>query len=165
LKKKSLCNSCLSLKAVVDSGALDALVTCLEEFDPSVKESAAWALGYIARHNAGLYFLSFRSSTWHSCVAELAQAVVDVGAVPLLILCVQEPELSIKRIAASSLSDIAKHSPELAQTVVDGGAIAYLAQLISSDDAKLKRQVFSAFAQVCLISNVTMSLIGVFASF
>ena len=28
--------------AVVDSGALDALVTCLEEFDPSVKEAAAW---------------------------------------------------------------------------------------------------------------------------
>ena len=38
---------------VVDSGALDALVICLEEFDPGVKESAAWALGYIARHNAG----------------------------------------------------------------------------------------------------------------
>lgn len=26
----------------MDSGALDALVTCLEEFDPSVKEAAAW---------------------------------------------------------------------------------------------------------------------------
>jgi hypothetical protein len=38
-------------KAVVDSGALHALVACLEEFDPGVKESAAWALGYIARHN------------------------------------------------------------------------------------------------------------------
>lgn len=37
----------------MDSGALDALVICLEEFDPGVKESAAWALGYIARHNAG----------------------------------------------------------------------------------------------------------------
>lgn len=32
-------------QAVVDSGALDALVTSLEEFDPSVKDSAAWALG------------------------------------------------------------------------------------------------------------------------
>ena len=40
-------------KAVVDCGALDALVICLEEFDPGVKEAAAWALGYIARHNAG----------------------------------------------------------------------------------------------------------------
>jgi len=40
-------------QAVVDCGALDALVICLEEFDPGVKEAAAWALGYIARHNAG----------------------------------------------------------------------------------------------------------------
>jgi len=35
--------------AVVDSGALEALVICLEEFDPSVKEAAAYALAYIAK--------------------------------------------------------------------------------------------------------------------
>ncbi len=40
-------------QSVVDCGALDALVICLEEFDPGVKEAAAWALGYVARHNAG----------------------------------------------------------------------------------------------------------------
>ena len=38
----------------MDCGALYALMICLEEFDPGVKEAAAWALGYIARHNAGL---------------------------------------------------------------------------------------------------------------
>jgi len=26
----------------------------LEEFDPGVKEAAAWALGYIAKHNTEL---------------------------------------------------------------------------------------------------------------
>lgn len=41
-------------QAVVDCGALDALVICLEEFDPGVKEGAAWALGYVARHSAGM---------------------------------------------------------------------------------------------------------------
>ena len=46
----------------MDSGALDSLVTCLEEFDPGVKEAAGWCLGYIAGHNA-----------------ELAQQVVDAG--------------------------------------------------------------------------------------
>lgn len=56
----------------MDSGALDSLVACLEEFDPGVKESAAWAMGYIAGHNA-----------------ELAATVVDSGAVALLVLCVQ----------------------------------------------------------------------------
>ena len=40
-------------QAVVDSGSVDALAACLEEFDPGVKESAAWALGYIARHSGG----------------------------------------------------------------------------------------------------------------
>jgi len=45
-------------QSVVDCGALDALVICLEEFDPGVKEAAAWALGYIARHNAGKYVIN-----------------------------------------------------------------------------------------------------------
>lgn len=40
-------------QAVVNSGALNALISCLEEFDPGVKEASAWALGYIARHNGG----------------------------------------------------------------------------------------------------------------
>jgi len=118
-------------QAVIDSGALDALVVCLEEFDPGVKEAAAWSLGYVAGHSA-----------------DLAQQVVDAGAVPLLVLCVQEPELSLKRIAASALSDVAKHTPELAQAVVDAGAVAYLAPLVVSQDAKLKRQVCSALAQI-----------------
>jgi len=62
---------------------------------------------------------------------------------------VQEPELSLKRVAASALSDICKHSPELAQAVVDGGAVAYVAPLILSPDGKLKRQVCSCLAQIC----------------
>ena len=57
-------------------------------------------------------------------------------------LCIQEPEMSLKRISASALSDISKHLPELAQTVVDAGAIAYLAQMIHSSDAKLKVNAF-----------------------
>ena len=59
-------------QSVVDCGALEALVSCLEEFDPGVKEAAAWALGYIARHNE-----------------QLAQSVVDAGAVPILVLSIQ----------------------------------------------------------------------------
>lgn len=73
-----------------------------------------------------------------SSQSELSQAVVDAGAVPLLVLCIQEPEIALKRIAASALSDISKHSPELAQTVVDTGAIAHLAQMILNPDTKLK---------------------------
>eukprot|EP00455_Lapot_gusevi_P054943 TRINITY_DN8894_c0_g1_i12.p1 TRINITY_DN8894_c0_g1~~TRINITY_DN8894_c0_g1_i12.p1 ORF type:complete len:359 (+),score=103.50 TRINITY_DN8894_c0_g1_i12:30-1079(+) len=73
---------------------------------------------------------------------------VDAGSVAQLVLCLQEPELTLKRIAASALSEIAKHSPELAHAVVDAGAVAYLAPLIQHPDAKLKRQVCSALAQI-----------------
>ena len=64
--------------------------------------------------------------------------MVDAGAVPLLLMCLQEPEIALKRIAASTLSEVSKHTPELAQAVVDNGAIAHLAQMILSKDPKLK---------------------------
>ncbi|CAJ1442488.1 unnamed protein product, partial [Effrenium voratum] len=100
-------------------------------FDPSVKEAAAWALGYIAKHSQ-----------------ELAQSVVDAGAVPLLVLAFQEPDLTLKRISASALSDVAKHSPELAQLVVDAGATSLMVKEVSNSDAPLKRQVCSCLAQI-----------------
>ena len=43
-------------QSIVESGALEALVVCLEEFDPSVKEASAWALSYIAKHTTELAF-------------------------------------------------------------------------------------------------------------
>jgi len=78
--------------------------------------------------------------------------VIDAGAVPLLILCLQEPELALKRVAASSLSDVCKHSLELAQTVVDAGAIAHLAQMILNPDAKLKVTA-STYSRVLMNSD------------
>ena len=62
----------MHFQAVVDCGALEALVTCLEEFDPGVKESAAWALGYVARHNAGTKsFTSIFNNTSYCIVKQL----------------------------------------------------------------------------------------------
>lgn len=51
---------------VVDNDGLQTIVECLEDFDPQVKEAAAWALGYIARHNKSL-----------------AQTAVDAGKIIL----------------------------------------------------------------------------------
>ncbi|XP_061578243.1 sperm-associated antigen 6-like [Cololabis saira] len=118
-------------QAVVGCGGVDALVLCLEGFDPRVKEEAARALGCIARHNASL-----------------SQSVVDAGAARLLVLCLLEPEMELKRIAASTICDICKHTPKQAQAVVDAGAIAPLARLALSRDAKLKRQVFSTLSSI-----------------
>lgn len=101
-------------------------------------------------------FSSINGSSVSIFLSELAQSVVDAGAVPLLVLCIQEPELSLKRIAASALSDICKHSPELAQTVVDAGAIAHLAQMILNPDAKLKVSIFtlSVYYESCSLSLI-----------
>ena len=103
-----------------------------------MKEAAAYALSYIAKYfknSSILKILYFRHT------AELAQAVVDVGAVPLLVLCVQEPEIALKRISASALSEICKHTAELAQAVVDAGAVPFLSTLIPHPDSQLKRNV------------------------
>ena len=47
-------------KAIINSGALESLAVCVEEFDPGVKESAAWALAYIAK-----YFSTDSDTTTH----------------------------------------------------------------------------------------------------
>lgn len=95
-----------------------------------VKECAAWGIGYIARHNKAL-----------------AQACVDAGAVPLLLLCLQEPELSLKQITVSAISDIAKHGVELAQNIVDAGVVPYLVKNMNNTDEKLKRQILCALSK------------------
>lgn len=121
---------------VVDAGVLPCLVHCLEEFDPAVKESAAWAIGQISRHSV-----------------DLAQSCVDVGVIPLLGLCVQEPEMALKRIAASSLADIASHTASLAMCVVDAHILPQLCVQVSSPqqalgDPKLIRQVVRCLSAV-----------------
>lgn len=39
---------------VVQNEGMYIIIECLEDFDPGVKEAAAWALGYIARHKKNL---------------------------------------------------------------------------------------------------------------
>lgn len=137
-------------QAVVDSNALQSLVPCLEEFDPTVKESAAWAIGYIAQHSSGIYIFQFVD--FYKCyictVIVLAQQVINAGVIPLLVLCIQEPEITLKRISASCLGDICKHAPELAQAVVDAGAVPFLVPLVLHPDAKLKRQACGTLANI-----------------
>jgi len=87
-----------------------------------VKENAAWALSFVAKHNL-----------------DLATAVVEAGAIPLLILCVQEPEINLKKVAASALSEICKHTAEMAQSLVDQRAVPFLCNLINHKDHQLKR--------------------------
>ncbi|KAK4877934.1 hypothetical protein RN001_010440 [Aquatica leii] len=122
---RSLCGHNEELASIVaTSGGLEALML------------SVWAMGYVARH----------SST-------LAQSVVDVGAIPLLILCMQEPELTLKQITTNTLADIAKHSADLAQSVVDSGAVPHLARNLNNQDEKLKRNILSALGSIAKHSN------------
>ena len=77
---------------------------CLDEFDTGVKEAAAWALGFIAKHSP-----------------ELAHKVIQAKAVDSLVLCLQEPDLLLKRASALTLSYIASHSEQLAKPVAEFG--------------------------------------------
>ena len=65
----------------------------------------------------------------------------DANAIPLLVICLTQREISLKRIAANALSEVAKHSPELAKLVVEAGALPYLSNLINHTDNYLKRHV------------------------
>ncbi|KAH1011210.1 hypothetical protein HUJ04_000627, partial [Dendroctonus ponderosae] len=121
-------------QSVVKNGGLQTLVYCLEDFEPAVKESAAWGIGYIARHSQ-----------------KLAQECVNAGVLPLLMLTLQEPELSLKQIATSAVTDIAKHCEDLAVCVVDAGIVPYLAKNLQNSDEKLKRQCLAALSKCSVI--------------
>jgi HEAT repeat protein len=103
----------------------------LESFDTKVRESAAFALGSIAQHTE-----------------QLAQAVVDANAIQFLIRAVQDPELSLKRIAVSTLGDIGKHTQELAQSCIDAHAITNISPLLGASDAKLKQNACSTLSHI-----------------
>lgn len=102
-----------------------------------MKESGLCCVTLIARHND-----------------QLARSCVDFGILPLVILCLQEPELSIKQAAAGALSEIAKHSVELAQYVADGTAIIHLAKNLKNPDDKLKRLVLACLSITRLYSTL-----------
>lgn len=112
------------------------------EHDPEVKEAACWAIGNISKHNGSL-----------------AQSCVKEGAVPALVHCLQEPEVTLKQTAASALANICSHSPELAQIVVDENAISHLTPLIESSDTSLKKQVCSCLSHIAKHSTELAELV------
>ncbi|CAG9770782.1 unnamed protein product [Ceutorhynchus assimilis] len=128
---RSICKHNATMAEIVAKNGLPTLVFCLEDFEPTVKESAAWGIGYIARHDK-----------------KLAQDCVNVGVLPLLMLCLQEPELSLKQIATSAITDISKHGEDLAMCAVDAGVVPYLAKNLHNSDEKLKKQSLAALSAI-----------------
>ena len=70
----------------LERNALGALVERLEDNDAAVKQGSVWCLSAFANHDASL-----------------AAAVADAGALPLLLLCLKEHSLPLRRITLSCL--------------------------------------------------------------
>lgn len=129
---------------VVEYGAIKFLVSCFEEYDPSVMESAAWALRYIAKHSAAL-----------------AHKIVKEDAIDSLIMCLQEPEISIKRVAIQTLSNIARHSEELTNYVSAKDNLNIILYYLILKDTALKRQILLCLGNMAHHSlNVAYSIIN-----
>ena len=85
--------------------------------------AASWALGFIAKHSP-----------------ELAHKVIQARAVDSLVLCLQEPDLLLKRASALTLSYIASHSEQLAKPVAEFG-LDTIIFFLSYNDTQLKRNI------------------------
>ena len=74
-----------------------------------MKKAASFVLRAVAKHSP-----------------DLAQAVVDSGALDALVPCLEEFDPTVKEAAAWAIGYIAQHTAELAQAVVDAGTVALL---------------------------------------
>ncbi|CAI5503312.1 unnamed protein product [Closterium sp. Naga37s-1] len=134
------------LAAVGSSGpgsVLPVLAECLTDAMPAVRETAACALGHVAKQSR-----------------EAATRVIETGAVATLIGSLHDEEVA--RMALSVLGDIARHSAEHATIVADGGrgeadggagaaeggAIGRIVALLGSKDVKMRRQVCVCLSQI-----------------
>ena len=95
------------------------------------KKAAAFVLRAVAKHSP-----------------ELAQAVVDSGALEPLVLCLEEFDPAVKEAAAWALGYIAGHTSALAQHVVDAGAVPLLVLCIQEPEISLKRITASALNDI-----------------
>ncbi|PSN52093.1 Sperm-associated antigen 6 [Blattella germanica] len=150
-------------QVTVQSGGLEAMVVCLEDFDPGVKEAAAWALGYVGRHNRNLgqarqVLAALASIAKHS--VELAESVVEAEIFPDVLIHLAHPDDLVKRNAATivregviqlaivldeetedhvlaanvwALGQIGKHSPEHAKSLAMSNIFDKIIELYSSN--------------------------------
>jgi hypothetical protein len=134
---------------VVKSGALEPLVKCLEEFDPTVKESALiLCLGEpeIALKRAAAQTLSYICQ--HS--EQLAQPVAENG-LDTITFFLNYKDTILKRNICMLLGNITKHSIELANQVMTklGNPQKLLSCLKDNDDTVKKNAAYC----ICEIVN------------
>ena len=80
----------------------------------------------------------------------MANAVTEAISLKDLVLCIQEPELGLRKIACNALMQIARHKPELARKVASDefALLPFLGPLIQHSDPKLKRQAIACLSHI-----------------
>ncbi|CAD8161983.1 unnamed protein product [Paramecium octaurelia] len=163
-----------NIEALQSAGVMSLLRPLLLDCVPSIQQSAALALGRLAKHSEDLAeavvsneilpqlvsslgeqnrFYKKAAAFVLRCVAKhsstLAMAVVNSGALEALVQCLEEFDPSVKEAAASALRYIAKHTADLAQAVVDAGAVPLLVLCIQEPETTLKRVSAGALSEIC----------------
>ena len=106
------------------------------------KKTASFVLKAVAKHSP-----------------ELAQAVVDSGALSALVACLSEFEPSVKESAAWALGYVSQHNQQLAQHVIDAGAVAPLVLCLQEPELSLKRIAASTLGEMAKHSPEQAQLI------
>ena len=73
-------------------------------------------------------------------------------------MCLQEPELVLKRVASQALCHICKHTEQLAQPVAENG-LDYICSYINYTDTAIKRNVINLLTNICKHSNELATLV------
>jgi hypothetical protein len=134
------------VQRVANEKVVSFLVECLEEYDPAVKESAAWTIGCMSFHDA-----------------EISKKFEKEGVVERLITCLSEPEIVIKRNVIITLSYIARHNEELASGIARHDNLQNISYYLAFKDIALKRYICLCLANIAkhsegLSSQVITSL-------
>ncbi|KAF3836012.1 hypothetical protein F7725_028570 [Dissostichus mawsoni] len=126
-------------QAVLACGGVDALVLCLEEFDPgpemALKRIAASTLSDISKHSP-----------------ELAQTVVDNGAIAHLAQMILSPDAKLKRQVFSALSQISKHSVSLAEMVIEAEVFPAAVACLKDPDEYVRKNVTTLMREVVIVN-------------
>jgi hypothetical protein len=113
---KSVCRHSAELVgAALAAGAAAALVHCLRQVDPGVREGAAQAAAALAQH-----------------AGEQAAALLAAGVAPPLVEALREPEPSLRRAAAAALGELGKHDADAAAAAEAVGAFPALIALAAT---------------------------------
>ncbi|XP_072781560.1 sperm-associated antigen 6 isoform X6 [Taeniopygia guttata] len=162
-----------SIDTLRSAGVVCLLRPLLLDVVPSIRQTAALALGRLADYDVELaeavvkagilpqlicslpeenrYYKKaaafvLRAIAKHS--PQLAQAIVQSGALGMLVICLEDFDPGVKEGASWAFGYIARHNPELSQAVVDAGAVPLLVLCIQEPEIALKRIAASTLSDI-----------------